>query len=107
MPETFPASVIHNKATGRYHPVVFYPSPKPSEAGDTVVRHRSKCHHTEGFATMAEACEFITAQPTWRMYDVMWEWDGDGVPVIVFWFPLARGAPEATAPTTIAGSESR
>ena len=90
MQPSFPAGVIHNTTTNRYHPVVFYAAPKPSEAGESVVRHRSKGHHMEGFATMDEANAFIASQPTWRLYDVIWEWDGNEVPAIVFYFPLVE-----------------
>ena len=55
VPKRFPAGVLRNTATGRFHPIVFYASPKPSEAGESIVRHRSKQHHTAGVATMNAA----------------------------------------------------
>lgn len=88
MSETFPAGVLRNTATGRFHPIVFYPSPRPSEAGDLTVRHRSKGHHTAGFDTMDEAVAFIDARPTWRHTRLVWAWDGEGVPALTFSFPL-------------------
>ncbi len=91
MGAAFPAGVLRNTATGRFHPIVFYASPKPSEAGESIVRHRSKQHHTAGFATMDEAVEWIVAQPTWRPTGLVWVWDGEGVPAITHWFALAEG----------------
>lgn len=98
MPETFPAGVLRNTATDRFHPIVFYPSPRPSEAGESVVRHRSKGHHTAGFDTLDEAIAFINARPTWRHTRLVWAWDGEGIPALTFSFPLPDDRPKLTAP---------
>lgn len=43
--------------TNKYHPTIFYPSPKPSEYDDEIQRHFSSAHHTDGFDDVQEAMQ--------------------------------------------------
>ena len=72
----FPTGLLHNTRTDRWHPVVFYASPLPSEAGERVCRHFSRETHTAGFATRAEAADFVRRQDDQRFVDAAWNWDG-------------------------------
>lgn len=38
-----------------FHPILFYPSPKPSEYDDEYWRHYSYAHLTDGFESAVEA----------------------------------------------------
>ena len=77
-----PAGLLHNTSTGRYHPVLFRPSPAPSDGDDPVMRYRSKAHHTEGFPSEAEALRWVQEDPALQWVGVTWEWDGVGLPTI-------------------------
>lgn len=50
--------VMEDKQHGTYHPVLFYPSPKPSEHNDEYWRHYSYAHLTNGFTTLIEAVQW-------------------------------------------------
>ena len=95
-PTRFPAGVLHNTATDRYHPIVFRPAPMPSgvDVESGALRHKSRGHHTEGFPSMAEADAHIAARDAWVPTGLVWEWNGDGVPALVHWFvdPVDGGA---------------
>ena len=58
--------IYHNIDKGTFHPVFYeeYPMPGPvSDVKDeTMVRLRSKMHHTVGFATLEEAQENVRAE---------------------------------------------
>lgn len=74
------AALLKNTRTGRFHPMPFRPSPRPSDDAEPgkVCRHRSIGHHTDGFASKDAALAFIQAEgwtPT-----VVYEWDGTGIP---------------------------
>jgi hypothetical protein len=45
---------------GTYHPILFYPSPKPSEYDEDYWRHYSYAHLTEGFASFEEAYKWAS-----------------------------------------------
>lgn len=81
-----PTGVLHNTATGRYHPILFYAFPRPSEAGETLVRHRSMGHHTLGFETLEEAVAWISSRSDLRATGLVWEWDGTGTPAMTTLF---------------------
>lgn len=83
-----PAGVIFNKATGRWHPVVFRPAPMPggSDAGEAFQRYRSAGHHTAGFAAAGEADAYIAERPEWTATGASWEWDGTGIPALTAFF---------------------
>lgn len=91
--EAFPAGVLHNTVRDRFHPVVFRPAPMPScvDVESGAMRHRSKMHHAEGFATLAEAEAHIAAHASWRATGIVWEWDGVAEPRITHWFTLTAG----------------
>ncbi len=84
----FLAGMLHNTATGRYHPIIFRPAPSfmdgdgPSEHG----RFRSAFHHTAGFESEAEARAFVEANPGYVWTGTAWAWDGHGVPAMTAWF---------------------
>ena len=90
----YPVGMLHNTATGRYHPIVFRPAPMPSGADAEMgaMRYRSRGHHTEGFATLAEADAHIAERPEWTASGLAWEWDGTGVPALTEWFPAKVAA---------------
>lgn len=72
-----PAGLLHNMANDRWHPIIFRPSPRPSDTEkDTSIRFRSSYHHTDGFVTRKIATEFIASQDDWKNTSVEWEWDG-------------------------------
>ena len=76
-------SMLHNKLTNRYHPILFTGSPRPSDTEGECNRYRSRGHHTEGFDTLDEADEFAKtdAERLGGFYDgVIFEWDGEGIP---------------------------
>ena len=75
-----PAGVLYNVETGRHHPVVFRPAPRPSDDGP-VIRYRSRGHHTEGFDTLEQAKAFM-AEVGWTDIGAVWNWDGSGVPAL-------------------------
>lgn len=88
-------SLLRNTATGRFHPILFRPSPMASgtdrDAG--CLRHRSCLHHTEGFGTLEEArvdvaaeCAATGAADGGLLYD----WSGHGIPSVSQWFPLPK-----------------
>ncbi len=81
------AGMLLNQKTGRFHPIVFYPSPKPSEADDKVVRHRSRCHHNDGFATEDEARQWPPDRTDVTWTDLQFTWDGETSPAMTFYFP--------------------
>jgi hypothetical protein len=53
-------AMLHNTKLKRWHPIVFVESPLPGpDSDDKPVRHKSKGHHTTGFATRQEALDCI------------------------------------------------
>lgn len=86
-------AILENTATGRFHPMPFRPSPRPSEGVPdigVVCRHKSIGHHTEGFASLAEAEAHIMGnQNMWPAYTV-YEWDGSSVPATTGYFPYMQ-----------------
>lgn len=80
----YPTAMLHNQRTGRYHPLPFYHSPLPSEsATDRTIRFKSVGHHTDGFATLAEALAFLQTEPEFIWDEAFFEWDGEGTPATV------------------------
>lgn len=85
----FPAGVLRNTKASLFHPIVFRRAPMPSEGGcdeNAVQRHKSIGHHTDGFATLAEAQAHIATQKNWEDKGVVWAWDGEESAHMVFWF---------------------
>jgi hypothetical protein len=84
----FPAGILENVATGRFHPIVFRRAPTPGEADETLPaqRYKSRGHHTDGFKTVEEAKDFIAEHPDWLDTQIHWEWSGDDMPAMVAWF---------------------
>lgn len=81
--------ILHNKKENRWHPIVFDESPMPGPHDpETMVRFRSKMHHTGGFATREEAATNAKGELMERLgaaqlaIDADLAWDGDGVPAI-------------------------
>lgn len=52
--------IAENKQDGTYHPILFYPSPKPSEYDDEYWRHYSYAHLTEGFQSFQDAYDWAS-----------------------------------------------
>lgn len=85
----FPTGILQNMATSRFHPISFRPFPAPSDSADksNFCRYRSLGHHTEGFSTMEEARNWISEQSELEYVDVVYEWDGLGIPAMTTFFP--------------------
>lgn len=81
----YPAGILINKKSGRFHPIVFRSAPRPSESFGEPHRHKSIGHHTDGFATHEEADAHIESQ-SWKQTGCVWEWDGECIPAIVWIF---------------------
>jgi len=84
------AAILKNEATGRYHPVLFRASPRPSDdpSPDRVCRHRSSGHHTDGFETLEAAEEMIGSDRDLVPTGLVMGWDGRGVPATTLDLPL-------------------
>lgn len=86
-------AMLHNKVADRWHPIVFVenPLPGPPEAGKPV-RHKSKMHHTTGFATQAEAEANAREDLAPRIegaklaLETVLDWDGQDIPAMVRFF---------------------
>lgn len=85
--------MIHNRKLNRWHPALYLESPLPGPPnGDKSVRHKSKMHHTAGFATREEAIknamDDLAPKCECRQFaleeDI--EWDGEDVPAEVAFF---------------------
>jgi len=82
---------LHNSKTGRWHPIVFVEHPLPGGA-DSVVRHKSKVHHTAGFESKEAANAHARTDLAPKVegaslrLDTILEWDGQGVPAMVHFF---------------------
>ena len=88
--DKLPCGMLVNTSTTphRYHPIIFRYSPPPS--GDLTSgtrRYKSAGHHTAGFDTVEEAMACIQGQTSWQWTGLAWEWNGEGVPAMVEWFP--------------------
>jgi len=53
--------VMEDKQDGTYHPILFYPSPKPFEYDEEYWRHYSYAHLTNGFNSFKEAMEWASS----------------------------------------------
>ena len=96
-------AMLHNTGQNRWHPVVFVESPLPGPpADDKPVRHKSKMHHTAGFATREEAASNIVTDLIPRVKEhAVGEvktalskdltWDGEGIPAMVAFFAEQDG----------------
>lgn len=96
-------TILHNLKEQRYHPIVFieYPLPGPPSP-DKPVRHKSKGHHTTGFATRDEAVAYASGEllKLVKEYSVGkpklclqkdFPWDGEDVPAMVTYFGEVDG----------------
>lgn len=90
-------SILHNTVKGTYHPIIFLEAPLPGPHNATKpVRHKSKMHHTGGFATRYEAVKNATDDLAPRIaphygtartaFAADIPWDGEGIPAIVAFF---------------------
>ncbi len=84
-------AMLHNSASGRWHPIVFSEALLPGP-DRTVVRHKSKGHHTTGFDSKELAESHVRDDLAKRLegatlaLGTVFEWDGTGVPAIVHFF---------------------
>jgi hypothetical protein len=96
-------AMLHDIQNNRYHPIIFLEHPLPGKAlGEEPVRHKSKGHHTTGFATREEALadaqneEFVGnlranwGEPRFALANDL-PWDGKGIPAMVVWFAEVGG----------------
>jgi hypothetical protein len=61
---------------GKFHPIVFHRSPRPSDGENKICRFRSSGHHTDGFATLELAKALVSKKPEWKDCGIVWHWDG-------------------------------
>jgi hypothetical protein len=80
-------AMLHNTGKDRWHPILFDAAPLPG-GESSIVRHRSRMHHTDGFDTR-EAAEknarddLAQKIPGCRLaLERVIEWDGEGVPAL-------------------------
>jgi hypothetical protein len=88
-------AMLHDTTADRWHPLLFRESPLPG-GEHTLVRHKSKGHHTVGFATHEEAiaechsmAEELKAHAIGNVRTSLakaFPWDGEGVPAMVVFF---------------------
>lgn len=95
-------AIIHNVALNTFHPALFLESPMPGgQHGTTIIRHKSKMHHTTGFDSRDEAVQNITQDFIPKATQHFGEpllaltvdvgWDGDGIPAMVVFFVSVEG----------------
>jgi hypothetical protein len=90
--------MLHNVHNNRFHPILFLYNPLPGGGGPD--RHKSKGHHTEGFATREEAEAFVgTTMVKYAQnfgepklcLENLFPWDGEGTPAMVVFFGESDG----------------
>ncbi len=94
-------AMLHNTKLKRWHPVVYLESPLPGKGfeadGDaSLVRHKSKMHHTTGLETreaaLVNALELLKkCEGTKTSLDEDIPWDGEDVPAGVAFFEQVTG----------------
>lgn len=85
----YPAGILKNTDTGRYHPIIFRPPPTPSGDYDSAIqRYKSKGHHTIGCDTIEEAHKSIRDNSSFIDSGALYEWDGKEIPAMTDWFNL-------------------
>ncbi len=91
-------ALIHNAKAGTYHPVLFVENPLPGNPDISLVRYKSKMHHTAGFSTIDEAKKYAEEDLGPKVecknfsFDSVFEWDGEGIPAMVaFTMPKDSG----------------
>lgn len=80
----FPAGILRNAKTGRFHPVLFYPSPMPAEVPLRYGQHLAKGHYNEGFDSHQDAVSFVRAHHSLFDTRMTWEWDGVALPALTY-----------------------
>ena len=91
--------IIHNTKLGRWHPVYFREAPLPGpDSPGKPARHESAAHSTEGFGdresavlaarNLAEELRSHAVGPVSLAIDSDFQWDGEGVPLIVCFFAV-------------------
>jgi hypothetical protein len=84
---SYPAGLLHNTSTDRWHPILFRHAPPPSGDVTSASRYKSIGHHTEGFKSKQEALDHIKANDTLEWMNTVWDWDGSETPAMVIWGP--------------------
>lgn len=90
-------AMLHNTTKDTYHPIVFLESPLPGPYDPAKpIRHKSKMHHTGGFATHTEALDNAKSDLAARIKEAFgtprfslaksFPWDGVGIPAITTFF---------------------
>ncbi len=89
----FPTCMLVNKATGRFHPIIFQPYPMPGgNQPKSGGRFKSRGHHTTGFDTVEAAWEHVKKDGRLRAVERTYEWDGMSIPTMVEFFGDEEGA---------------
>lgn len=84
-------AMLHNTATNRWHPILFVEAPLPGP-NPSVVRHRSKGHHTTGFDARQDAEAHARGELAPKIehcrliLDKVFEWDGQDMPAMNAFF---------------------
>lgn len=94
--------MLQNKATQRFHPILFWESPMPSQTLGSALRWKSKGHHTTGFNQRSDAVNamMLLVEQSHGMNKVGsvyylddqkqdGHWSGDDTPTSVMFFNLA------------------
>jgi len=94
-------TLLHNQKLNRWHPVVYLESPMPgkgfeADGNTTLVRHKSKMHHTTGLETREAALDnarelLKQCDGTKTAFDEDIAWDGEDVPADVAFFEKVAG----------------
>ena len=89
---TLPTAIIRHDRTGRWHPIVFRPTPLPGgkDSDMGVRRYKSLGHHTEGFLTLEEAQAHIATQSDWGPPGAVYGWNGEDSPSMTVWLEAPR-----------------
>lgn len=97
-------ALLFNQKLGRWHPIYYTEAPLPGPPSpDKPVRHRSRGHHTDGYATRPEALEGAKAigealdkDCTGKCKYALAEdlaWDGEDIPAdTAFFIDLPDGS---------------
>lgn len=78
----YPAGLLYNIRTNRYHPIIFRFAPTPGPLNNKPIqRHKSLAHHTDGFETKELAVSYIYESKYKFVYGLEFEWDSEKEPI--------------------------
>ncbi len=81
--------ILLNTALGTFHPIIYFEKPFPGDER-SLIRYKSKGHHTTGFANREDAVAHVNDDLTKRIQGMGYkinieldgnlEWDGSDIP---------------------------